>query len=278
MRYSDACSAAPPGSGQFQPEDLARLRPSAIAFMLSPGPASPPLEDVAAALEESPTALHAVASALPGNRAERLLRLAQRPRPETDRARAREALVRGLFWPLVYELLPDRWDRLSRAEAVHPQLLSALPSGCELVLEVGAGTGRLTVSLVERAGRLVAVEPSPGLRGILSSRLGGYADVVAGRAPQLPVRAGSVDLVISCASFGPHAPWGGEVVVADLERCARPGGTVAFVGPEDPDWFASLGYERTSFEVALVPAPAEPELVGFFGPLAPPHELLTKKI
>ena len=84
------------------------------------------------------------------------------------------------------------------------------------------------------------------------------------------------DLVVSCAAFGPYAPWGGDAVVREMERCTAPGGAVAFVGPEDPAWFAKRGYRWTRFEVAPVTAPAG--LAEFFGPrLQPPSDLLLKR-
>lgn len=54
--------------------------------------------------------------------------------------------------------------------------------GRETVLEVGAGTGSLTEELVERAGRVVAVELDAGLADVLRRRLGERTNltVVAG--------------------------------------------------------------------------------------------------
>jgi len=61
-------------------------------------------------------------------------------------------------------------------------------TGCETVLEVGAGTGSLTEELLDRAARVVAVEIDRGLARILAERLGGRqglaltgGDVLAGK-------------------------------------------------------------------------------------------------
>lgn len=61
-------------------------------------------------------------------------------------------------------------------------------TGCETVLEVGAGTGSLTEELLDRAARVVAVEIDRGLARILADRLGGRqglaligGDVLAGK-------------------------------------------------------------------------------------------------
>jgi SAM-dependent methyltransferase len=100
--------------------------------------------------------------------------------------------------------------------------------------------------------------------------------VVAGVGHRLPIVSGWADLVVSCATFGPHPPLGGEPVLAELERCLRAGGTLAMVGPEEPAWWRERG-----FQLLVYPEPEarfEPELEAFFGPPHPPHRLLLKRL
>jgi ubiquinone/menaquinone biosynthesis C-methylase UbiE len=88
------------------------------------------------------------------------------------------------------------------------------------VLDVGAGTGKLTRMLVERFGRVVAVEPLEGMRVLLES-LVPQADVLAGRAEIIPLANNSVDAVFSAEGF--H--WfDGDVALAEIERVLRPHG------------------------------------------------------
>lgn len=275
MHYSQAVAAAPPGSGRFRAADLARLGRTTLNLLLAPGPSAPPLEEVAAALGDQPGPLFTVASALPPGRGERLLRLAQRPVPPEARDAAGGRLVRGVFWHLVYELAPDLWDRLAAAEPVAPDLVADLDADGSRVLEVAAGTGRLTGALAGRARRLVAVEPCPPLRRRLHERHPGVC-VVAGVGHRLPIATGWADLVVSCAAFGPHPPQGGEAVRGELERCARPGGTVTLVAPEEPGWWRARGYE-----VRTYPAPEarlEPDLEAFFGPPHPPRQVASRRM
>ncbi|MHB9003973.1 MAG: class I SAM-dependent methyltransferase, partial [Coriobacteriia bacterium] len=73
--------------------------------------------------------------------------------------------------PLDHELarreqLADSYDRDYGQERVFPRLLLELfdevPEGVDL-LEVGAATGLLTRRLLERAGRVTALDPSQGM-------------------------------------------------------------------------------------------------------------------
>src|SRR5437870_614940 len=69
-----------------------------------------------------------------------------------------------LAWELLYRLEPELYDRLVGAERLHPGVLGWLPRDVERIVEVGAGTGRLTLELIHRAREVVAVEPAAPLR------------------------------------------------------------------------------------------------------------------
>jgi SAM-dependent methyltransferase len=271
--YSQAVATAPAGSASFEARDVCRLARSTLALLFREGPASPPLQDVAMALG-APEPITAV---LTPARADGLRRLAQSSPPNAEREAAGRRLVRGLFWFLVYELAPERWDALSRVEPVHPDLVANLPADGLNVLEIAAGSGRLTVPLAERAARLLAVEPCRPLRALLAGRLSAQSWVVGAIAERVPLPNGWADLVTSCASLGAEPPLGGEQVLAELERCCRPGGEVALVEPESPAWFQARGYELVDFGSIEAPA-CDPEVEAFFGKRTPPHRLLRKLI
>lgn len=94
------------------------------------------------------------------------------------------------------------------------------------VLDVGCGTGQLTVALGELvgAGRVAALDPSAEAVEVCRARVPG-ADVRIGSAESLPFDAGSFDaalaqLVINLVGDPPAA-------VSEMARVVRPGGVVA---------------------------------------------------
>jgi SAM-dependent methyltransferase len=186
-------------------------------------------------------------------------------------AEAAERLRRALFWPMLYELEPELWDAISRAEPIHPGILAKLEIDGRRVLEVAAGSGRLTVYLCPRATELVCVEPSAGLRRILVSRCPS-ADIRAGFFHALPIVDGWAELTVCSASIQPDPD-----AVVELERATAPGGKLVLISPESPDWFEASGWERLSFDPGdVVINPHDPELEAIVGPLDPPHELLWR--
>src|SRR5688500_14746614 len=64
------------------------------------------------------------------------------------------------------------------------------------VLELGAGTGKLTRLLVPTFGRVIAVEPAEAMRRLLRSRCP-EADALAGSAEKVPLANASVDAVFA---------------------------------------------------------------------------------
>src|SRR5438128_1539487 len=74
-------------------------------------------------------------------------------------------------WELLYRLEPELYERLVAAEHLHPGILEWLPPHVPRIIEVGAGTGRLTLELVGRCDQLTAVEPAAPLRERLRAKL-----------------------------------------------------------------------------------------------------------
>ena len=157
-----------------------------------------------------------------------------------------------LAWELLYRLEPELYDRLATAERLHPGVVRWLPRGLDQIAEVGAGTGRLTMQLIERGECVVAVEPALPLRRILRRKLaaadhGDRVRVVRGFFDRLPLPGDSADLVVACSAFTPSPAHGGDAGLAEMERVCRPGGCVAIIWPNHLDWLAARGYRYVSF-------------------------------
>jgi ubiquinone/menaquinone biosynthesis C-methylase UbiE len=90
------------------------------------------------------------------------------------------------------------------------------------VLDLGAGTGKLTRILVEQVDRVVAVEPLDGMRVLLTS-LVPQAEVLAGHAEKIPLTDDCCDAVFCAENFhwfeGNHA-------LAEIGRVLQPGGSL----------------------------------------------------
>ena len=97
-----------------------------------------------------------------------------------------------------------------------------LPEGAQRVLDLGAGTGKLTEVLVDLGLDVVAVEPSEPMR----QRIAGRAEALEGTAEQIPVADASVDAVLVAQAF--H--WfDADAALAEIARVLKPGGTLGLM-------------------------------------------------
>ena len=98
-----------------------------------------------------------------------------------------------------------------------PELLDGI--GGDEVLDLAAGTGKLTSLLVETYPRVIAVEPLASMRAFITPE----AEVLDGTAEAIPLADASVDAVFVAEAF--H--WfDSAAAVAELARVLRVGGAV----------------------------------------------------
>jgi SAM-dependent methyltransferase len=125
---------------------------------------------------------------------------------------------------------PD-WPRAAITRAANGLALPATAT----VVDLGAGTGKLTRVLAERFARVVAVEPLAPMRQQLAAGLP-QIEVRDGMAERLPFGVGEVDAVFVAEAF--H--WfDGRAALAEVARVLRPAGGLALLwnlpaGPSEP--------------------------------------------
>jgi SAM-dependent methyltransferase len=122
------------------------------------------------------------------------------------------------------------------------------------VLELGAGTGKLTRLLVGTFACVLAVEPAEAMRRLLLARCP-EAEPVAGTAEGIALADDAVDAVFAAEAF--HK-FDGERGVAEMARVLRPGGVVVLMwnvpaGPFEPSIAAAERFlnERGPHEAEL---------------------------
>lgn len=99
-----------------------------------------------------------------------------------------------------------------------------LPSDA-VVLDLAAGTGKLTRQLVRRFARVIAVEPLDGMRAVLE-RVVPEAEAVPGSADAIPLPDDSVDAVFVGEAFHWFA---NDAAVHEIARVLRPRGVLAIL-------------------------------------------------
>jgi ubiquinone/menaquinone biosynthesis C-methylase UbiE len=139
------------------------------------------------------------------------------------------------------------------------------------VLDLGAGTGKLTETLAGLGHTVTAVEPDPDMRAVLGRKLP-QVRALAGGAEQIPVPDQSIDVVTVAQAW--H--WFRQPEAAlEVARVLRPGGLLA-VGWHERDqrvpWVAELNRvaglgEQRAAGAKVHAGDTRVELTEEFGPL-----------
>lgn len=164
----------------------------------------------------------------------------------------------------IYAKHADAYDELVTAEDCDGNLLPALerliPVAGRRVVEVGAGTGRVTRLLARAGATVLATERSPAMMSVAQQRLGVQPNVswFLASAEALPVETSWADAGVAGWVFGHFREWmpeGWEAelerALAELSRVVRPGGAVVII--------------ETLGTGASEPAPPTPGLAEYYG-------------
>jgi len=131
-----------------------------------------------------------------------------------------------------------------------------LPAGAR-VLDLGAGTGKLTRALLSGGLDVVAVEPQESLRALLTRAVGAER-VLAGLAEEIPLDDRSVAAVTVADAFHWFDP---PRALQEIRRVLRPGGGLAVL-ISAVDWSGA----SWAHEVGTVIMELRPEHPQFDGP------------
>jgi SAM-dependent methyltransferase len=130
-----------------------------------------------------------------------------------------------------------------------------LPDRRQVVVDLGAGTGKLTRAIGARTGHLIAVEPDERMRAVLAARSPG-AQVLAGRGEDIPLPDASADAVLVASAWHWLAP---DLAVPEIARVLRDGGRFGVVWTSrdrSADW---LRIDEWFSEPGQLPAPGLPD-------------------
>ena len=139
-----------------------------------------------------------------------------------------------------------------RARPGYPAaVLDFVPLGRDAdVLDLGAGTGKLTRVLVERYRRVVAVEPLEGMRAILEQVVPSAVSL-PGTAEAIPVGDAAVDGVFAGQSFHWFA---NDEAVGEIARVLRSRGVLGVIWNEPVDPSPLPGDYRAYLEALHAPS------------------------
>ena len=115
-------------------------------------------------------------------------------------------------------------DAYERARPAWPEEAARwlVPEDAELVVELGAGTGKLTRAVAALGVRVVAVEPDPRMLAVLR---GLELEGVEGAAEAIPFGDGAADAVVA----GSSVHWFElDRALPEIHRVLRPGGRFGF--------------------------------------------------
>ena len=144
----------------------------------------------------------------------------------SDLARAEDVVVWTIADLIVYNKCPELYDGLEFHGWDFAEVTSITPLVGKVVVEVGAGTGRLALEAAATADTVFAVEPVARLRQFIREKAvqQGLCNVhvLDGLGHAIPLPDGFADVVITSHALG----WRLEEELEEFERVAMTGGYI----------------------------------------------------
>ena len=148
-----------------------------------------------------------------------------------------------------------------------------VPAGCRVAVDVGAGTGLFTRTLLGRVPQVIAVEPDARMREVLTAHSPGVR-VVEGRGESIPLPDASADALFVSSAWHWMDP---ELAIPEIGRVLHDGGRLGLIWTSrdrDVDWVRrTRRAARPRYTRASVggPLPATPGLCAAGAACLPQH-------
>ena len=173
--------------------------------------------------------------------------------------KAEDELIWTIADLLVYNKCPDVYDSLEFHQWDFNEIMEITPLDEKVVVEGGAGTGKVTFRIAKYAHQVFAVEPVSRLRQYLRDKIAseGWENVFVmdGFLHSIPLPDNFADVLITSHALGWHL----EKELPEFERITKPGGfiihcpgTALSSGDDDPTHLAlvspKFGYRMSIYK------------------------------
>lgn len=230
-------------------DDLLLLEQHEVVELLDRAPAA----QLAAVLHADPRLLRFLRVRCPaaGSRLDTLL-AGHGPVAARDLPAAEAAVLWEVADLIAYERAPELYDERAAIPFAAGAVSTVAPLEQALVVDAGAGTGRVALALAPVARLVVAVEPVAALRRLVRERArrAGLANLLVadGVLDELPLPDGSVDVLVTCHAVG----WRLPSEIAEIDRVLAPGGTAVHLFAQEPpapvaDGMLAAGYRADRY-------------------------------
>lgn len=185
--------------------------------------------------------------------------------PPAAAGRGRRA-VQEFLWEIadwfVYVKAPEMYD----AHPMHDWDFAAITDEVDLtggvVIDAGAGTGRISFAAAPMAAVVYALEPIERLRRYIDEKAAAHditnVETLAGTLDRIPLPDGVADALLTCRSVG----WSLSSELAEIERVVHRGGIAIHLGMPDPpgpnqrlhDELVATGYKPVRYRHGADPS------------------------
>ena len=208
----------------LEAEDLYLLQSFQIGYM----PGWVPEREFAAVLWAHPSIKRFLLKKCPSIRGfvERVMADSRPASDQRELAECSEKLVWTIADLLVYNKRPEAYDSLEFHGWDFGEITAITTLEGKIVIDGGAGTGRVTLQAAQTARQVFAVEPVARLREFIREKASGArlrnVYVVDGFLHAIPLPDAFADVLITCHALG----WRMEDELRELERVVKKGGCI----------------------------------------------------